>query len=75
VRYTPAHGTSRTLPADAVVLAGTVVPDLKTSEAIAARLPDVPVHTIGDAALGLGLIRGAAADAARVVRQIRPGAP
>jgi len=71
VRYTPAHGTSRALPADAVVLAGTAVPDLALSDAIAARLPGIPVHTIGDAALGLGLIRGATASAARVVRAIR----
>ena len=70
VRYTPTHGTSRTLPADAVVLAGTVVPDLALSDAIAARLPGVAVHPIGDAALGLVLIRGATAGAARVVQTL-----
>jgi len=71
VRYTPANGSSsRLLPADAVVLAGTVVPERSLGDAIAARLPHVDVHVIGDAALGLGLIRGATADAARVVREI-----
>ncbi len=70
VRYTPAHGTSRALPADAVVLAGTVVPDLRLGDAITARLPGTPVHAIGDAAAGLGLIRGAAASAAEAVRGI-----
>jgi len=71
VRYVPAHGTSRVLAADAVVLAGTVIPDLALSEALAARLPGVAVHAIGDAAAGMGLIRGATASAARVVQRIR----
>ncbi|KAA1420910.1 NAD(P)-binding protein [Nocardioides humilatus] len=70
VRYTPAHGTSRQLPADAVVLAGTVVPDTSLADAIAEQLPAVEVHTIGDAALGLGLIRGATASAARVLQSM-----
>lgn len=70
VRYMPAHGTSRTLAAEAVVLAGTVVPDPSLGDAITAHLPEVPVHVIGDAAAGLGLIRGATADAARTVRAI-----
>jgi 2,4-dienoyl-CoA reductase (NADPH2) len=70
VRYTPANGTGRQLPADAVVLAGTVVPDRALGDAIAGRLPGTPVHVIGDAAAGLGLIRGATADAARVVREV-----
>lgn len=74
VRYTPARGTSRMLPADAVVLAGTVVPDVVLGDALAARLPGAPVHVIGDAAAGLGLIRGATADAARVVREVGTGA-
>jgi len=71
VRYVPANGSSRLLPADAVVLAGTVVPDLALSEALTARLPGVAVHAIGDAVAGLGLIRGATASAARVVHAIR----
>lgn len=74
VRFVPAHGTSRLLPADAVVLAGTVVPDLRLRDAIADALPGVTVEAIGDAAAGLGLIRGAAADAARVVAAINPAA-
>jgi 2,4-dienoyl-CoA reductase (NADPH2) len=70
VRYVPAHGSSRLLAADAVVLAGTVVPDLSLRDAIAARLPGTDVHAIGDAELGLGLIRGATATAAQVVQAI-----
>ncbi|MEZ0579031.1 FAD-dependent oxidoreductase [Nocardioides sp. MH1] len=70
VRYTPVHGTTRLLPADAVVLAGTVVPDTSLATEISERLPETEVHTIGDAALGLGLIRGATASAARAVRSI-----
>ena len=70
VRYTPAHGTSRTLPADAVVLAGTVVPDLPLATRSRRDCPARPFTLIGDAALGLGLIRGATASAARVVQEI-----
>ncbi|WP_183099713.1 oxidoreductase [Nocardioides pelophilus] len=70
VLLTPANGTSRLLPADAVVLAGTVVADRTLADAIAARLPRTTVRAIGDAELGLGLIRGATATAARVVHEI-----
>ena len=70
VRYTPAHGTSRVLPADAVVLDGTVATDRSLSDEIGARLPAVRLHTIGDAELGLGLIRGAIAGAARAVARL-----
>ncbi|WP_322936713.1 oxidoreductase [Nocardioides bizhenqiangii] len=75
VRYTPAHGTSRALPADAVVLAGTVVPDLAVADAVVARVPAAAVHTVGDAILGPGLIRGATATAAQVVQTIGEGRP
>ncbi|KAA1428739.1 FAD-dependent oxidoreductase [Nocardioides antri] len=71
VRYTPAHGSSRELAADAVVLAGTALPDLGLHDEVAERLPGVPVHAVGDAAVGLGLIRGATAGAAGVVQTIR----
>ena len=74
VRFTPANGAARLLPADAVVLAGTVVPDTRLADEISARLPDVQVQTIGDAALGLGLIRGATATAARAVQAIATAA-
>ncbi|WP_220793209.1 hypothetical protein, partial [Nocardioides stalactiti] len=70
VHYVPAHGTSRVLPADAVVLAGTVEPDPGLGATLTAALPGVPVEVIGDAALGLGLIRGATAGAARAVQAI-----
>ncbi len=73
VRYTPANGSSRLLAADAVVLAGTVVPHRALGDAIAQRLPGVAVHVIGDAAAGLGLIRGATADAAEAVRSLGEG--
>ncbi len=67
VRCTPVNGSSRLLPADAVVLAGSVVPDAVLADAITERLPAVEVRTIGDAALGPGLIRGATDSAARAV--------
>ncbi|MEQ6899881.1 FAD-dependent oxidoreductase [Nocardioides sp. YIM 152588] len=86
VRWVPAHGTARELPADAVVLAGEVVADPALADAIAERLAGVPgrpggvpVRVIGDAG-GLGLIRGATADAARAVADLpvpdrRPAGP
>lgn len=64
--WTPAHGTARELSADAVVLAGEVVADPSVHEALAAALPGVEVRTVGDAG-GLGLVRGATADAADLV--------
>ncbi|PWN04182.1 NADH oxidase [Nocardioides silvaticus] len=70
VRYVPARGTSRLLPADAVVLAGTVVPSPALADAIVARLAGVAVHTVGDADLGPGLIRGATGGAARVLQSL-----
>ncbi|HWJ08690.1 MAG TPA: FAD-dependent oxidoreductase [Nocardioides sp.] len=66
VAWTPAHGTPRELPADAVVLAGEVVADRSLAEALAHELPSAVVHAVGDAN-GLGLIRGATADAAELV--------
>jgi 2,4-dienoyl-CoA reductase (NADPH2) len=71
VVFTPAGGTSRTLVADSVVLAGTLEPDLTLRDAIASRLPDTPVHVVGDAG-GLGLIRKATEEAARAVHALRP---
>jgi 2,4-dienoyl-CoA reductase (NADPH2) len=67
--FTPYGGTSRTLPADSVVLAGTPVADLTLYDALTARLPDVTVEAIGDAT-GLGLIRKATEDAARVIARL-----
>jgi 2,4-dienoyl-CoA reductase-like NADH-dependent reductase (Old Yellow Enzyme family) len=66
VAWTPVHGSPRELPADAVVLTGEVVADPAVHDALAAALPGVDVRTIGDAG-GLGLIRGASADAAELV--------
>lgn len=54
---------------DDVVEIGTPVADTALRDAIAARLPDVPVHAIGDAT-GAGLIRGATDDAVRLVHLI-----
>lgn len=66
VRFLPAHAPrARELPADAVVLAGDVVADGSLAATLAERLPEVAVHTIGDAT-GLGLIRGATRDAAEL---------
>lgn len=66
VAWTPAHGTPRELPADTVVLAGEVVAERSLADALAQALPAVVVHVVGDAN-GLGLIRGATADAAALV--------
>ncbi|HEX7715939.1 MAG TPA: FAD-dependent oxidoreductase [Marmoricola sp.] len=65
VWFTPAGGSRRHLRADSVVLAGGVEPDTALRDAVAARLPDAEVTAIGDCT-GLGLIRGATEDAARV---------
>lgn len=65
VVFTPSGGRGRTLPADTVVLAGTPVADLSLAAALTARLPEAEVAAIGDAT-GLGLIRKATEDAARV---------
>ena len=69
VSWTPANGTPRELPADAVVLAGEVVADPAPAAALADGLPGVVVRTVGDAN-GLGLIRGATADAAALVASL-----
>jgi 2,4-dienoyl-CoA reductase (NADPH2) len=63
--FAPTGGAARHLRADSVLLAGSVEPDLDLHDAIAARLPEVEVTAIGDCT-GLGLIRKATEDAARV---------
>jgi 2,4-dienoyl-CoA reductase (NADPH2) len=63
--FTPAGGASRHLAADSVVLAGELQPDLALHDALVERLPGVEVTAIGDCT-GLGLIRKATEDAARV---------
>jgi 2,4-dienoyl-CoA reductase (NADPH2) len=63
--FTPAGGPHRHLAADSVVLAGELQPDLALHDALVARLPSVEVTAIGDCT-GLGLIRKATEDAARV---------
>jgi len=69
VAFTPDGGTSRALAADAVVLVGTVVPDLALRDAIAARLPDLEVRAVGDCT-GPGLIRQATEHALRAVHAL-----
>lgn len=66
VRWVPSGGTERELPADDVLVAGVVEPDLTLYDALVARLPGIPVTAIGDAT-GPGLIRKATEDAARAV--------
>lgn len=65
VWFEPAGGAGRLLGVDSVLLAGSLEPDLALRDGLAARLPGVTVTAIGDCT-GLGLIRGATADAARV---------
>ncbi|MCV7233988.1 NADH oxidase [Mycobacterium branderi] len=64
VVFTPASGTTRRLPADTVVVAGTPQPDTTLFDALVTALPDSEVHAAGDCT-GLGLIRKATEDGAR----------
>jgi 2,4-dienoyl-CoA reductase (NADPH2) len=64
VVFTPTGGTSRELPTDSVVLAGTVEPDTALFDALVVALPDTAVHAAGDCG-GLGLIRKATEEGAR----------
>lgn len=66
VRFVPWKGRARMLSADSVVLAGDPQPELSLHQTLVERLPGLPVEVIGDAT-GLGLIRKATEDAARVV--------
>ena len=63
--FVPTGGQRRHLAADSVVLAGVLEPDLALHDELVTRLPDVEVTAIGDCT-GLGLIRKATEDAARV---------
>jgi 2,4-dienoyl-CoA reductase (NADPH2) len=63
--FLPAGGARRHLQADSVVLAGALEPDLGLYDDLVARLPQAEVTAIGDCT-GLGLIRKATEDAARV---------
>lgn len=64
LEFVPVGSTSRTHPADTVVLAGSVEPHLDIHAALATRLPGVPVAAAGDCT-GLRLIQGAIEDGAR----------
>jgi len=57
-------GAARRLPADSVVMAGTLEPDTTLFDALVAAMPDAAVHAAGDCT-GLGLIRKATEDGAR----------
>ena len=62
--FRPDAGSSRELSADAVVLAGSLEPDTRLYDALAAAMPDAIVSAAGDCT-GLGLIRKATEDGAR----------
>lgn len=64
VMFAPAGGAARRLPADSVVIAGTVEPDTRLFDALVAAMPDTPVYAAGDCS-GLGLIRKATEEGAR----------
>ncbi len=64
VVFTPSGGTSRHLPADSVVVAGTLQANTELREKLAAALPNTRVAAAGDCT-GLGLIRKATEDGAR----------
>ena len=64
VIFTPVGGVTRELPADSVIVAGTVEPDTGLFDALVEALPDASVQAAGDCT-GLGLIRKATEDGAR----------
>lgn len=64
IRFRPANGAPRHLPADAVLLVGVTEPDPTLADALAAGLSGVPIHPVGDCG-GSGLIRGATESGAR----------
>ena len=64
VLFTPASGSVRHMPADSVVLAGTVEPDTTLFDSLVTAMPDTQVHAAGDCS-GLGLIRKATEEGAR----------
>ncbi|ORV87030.1 NADH oxidase [Mycobacterium interjectum] len=64
VVFTPAGGTPRGLPADSVVVAGSVQPDTRLFDSLIAAMPGAEVHAAGDCS-GLGLIRKATEEGAR----------
>ncbi|WP_232320948.1 NAD(P)/FAD-dependent oxidoreductase [Mycobacterium shimoidei] len=64
VEFTPAGGTTRHLPADTVIVAGTPKPDTALFDDLVAALPNTQVQAAGDCT-GLGLIRKATEDGAR----------
>jgi 2,4-dienoyl-CoA reductase (NADPH2) len=59
-----ASGLESAVPADSVILAGAVEADATLYDEIRARLPDAPVHAVGDCT-GLGLIQKATLEGAR----------
>ncbi|EID09128.1 electron acceptor reductase/NADH oxidase, FAD binding, iron-sulfur cluster binding site [Mycobacterium xenopi RIVM700367] len=65
VVFTPAGGATRQLSADSVVIAGTPEPDTTLFDTLLATMADTQVHAAGDCN-GLGLIRKATEDGARV---------
>jgi 2,4-dienoyl-CoA reductase (NADPH2) len=65
VVFTPEGGTTRELAADSVILAGTLEPDTSMFDTLVDAMPGIEVHAAGDCT-GLGLIRKATEDGARV---------
>ena len=65
VVFTPDGGTMRRLVVDDVIMAGSAQPDLALYHRLVDRLAFVDVHAIGDCT-GLGLIRKATEDGARI---------
>jgi 2,4-dienoyl-CoA reductase (NADPH2) len=69
VLLTSLHGGQRRIEADLVMVIGTIEPDPSVIEAMAAALPDIPVHAVGDVT-GRGLIRGAIESGWRVGHRV-----
>jgi len=63
IRLRRARGASALVPADSIILAGSLEPDTSLFDALRGRVPEL--HAVGDCT-GLGLIQKATAEAARV---------
>jgi 2,4-dienoyl-CoA reductase (NADPH2) len=63
--FQPYGGTVRELPAHSVVPAGSLEPDTSLYDSLIATMPDVDISAAGDCC-GLGLIRKATEDGARI---------
>lgn len=72
LEFTPQGGRARELRADTVAVTGWLAPNLRLHDALAAALPGVDIHAVGDCR-GYGLVRQATEDAARAAYALGEG--